>query len=272
MKVTREPIIANETKSVCRLTARRVFPDGTETGNSTSSGFLWRHGGSVYVVTNWHCLSGLHAETLRPLGSFCQNRVLVEGKFEKADSGDPQRGFLIEFKFEVTIEDAEGQRLWIEHPNGNQVDIATFRLPIAEDGGYKFCCINEISYETRWRPEVGSDAFIVGFPEGVSSAHGTPIWKRASIASEPDLQYNGTPVILVDTIGNQGLSGSPVGAVGSGLFAPNSHAKLDTLIGSWKTLLGIYAGRLGDKGVHSQLGRVWRVDVVHELFQNLALN
>lgn len=33
--------------------------DGTAFG--TASGFLWRHAGRLYLITNWHVVSGLHA-------------------------------------------------------------------------------------------------------------------------------------------------------------------------------------------------------------------
>jgi len=201
---SRETKIADETKCVCRLTARRVFADGKEAGAATSSGFFWRHRGCVYVVTNWHCLSGSNAKTLKPLGTFFPDRLIVEGKLIKPDASDPKRSYLAGFRYEVMLEDSEGRRLWIEHPAGHVVDVAAFQLPIEEDGGYSFCCLNEIEYEKRWRPDVGSDAFIIGYTEGISSAHTTPIWKRASIASEPDLQYEDSPLFLVDTLGTKG--------------------------------------------------------------------
>jgi hypothetical protein len=266
VSIQRAVRIADETKSVCRLTAKRVFPDGSEIGSAVSSGFLWRHNGNVYVVTNWHCLTGKNAKTLLPLGNFFPNRVLVECKFNRPDKQDAKLGTLLSLKHEVPIEDDTGNRLWIEHPMGHTIDIAAFRLPIVENGGHHFCCLNEIDYEGRWQPVVATDAFIVGFPEGVASAHETPIWKRASIASEPDLNYDESPVFLVDTIGNRGVSGSPVVAVGSGMFLPDAELSGDSVIGSWKRFVGVYAGRLGEDGIWAQLGRVWKASLIDELF------
>lgn len=266
-----EPIatISDETKCVCRLTAKRVFPDGTQTGNAVSSGFLWKHYDHIYVLTNWHCLSGRHAKTLLPLGSFFPNRILVECKLHVPVSDQPDLGILRRFSYEVQIEDESGNRLWIEHPRGHAVDIAAFLLPVVVTGGSRFFCLNEVDYEGRWRPTVATDAFIVGFPEGASSTNVTPIWKRASIASEPDLGHDGDQVILIDTIGNKGLSGSPVVAFGSGMFSPTGSFSSDSVIGTWKRFIGIYAGRLGEEGIWSQLGRVWKAELLDELFATI---
>ena len=266
MSAMQERRIAEETKCVCRLTARREFDDGTSKGNATSTGFFWRHNTEVYVVTNWHCLSGDNPNTLKPIGSFSPNKLLIEGKIVQQDTTDMKRSLVKGFRVETAIEDTEGRRLWTEHPRRHLVDVAALRLPIGDDGGSGFCCLNEISYEDQWSPDVGADAFIVGFPEGVSAAHSTPIWKRASIASEPDLGYEDTPVFLVDTVGNRGLSGSPVVASGSGVFIPNGKLGDDTVLGTWKKFVGVYAGRLGEAGIQSQLGRVWKAEVIDELF------
>jgi len=82
------------------------------------------------------------------------------------------------------------------------------------------------------------------------------------------LNYDDSPVFLVDTIGNKGLSGSPVVAMASGIFSPGENFGDDSVIGSWKKFIGVYAGRVGEDGIWSQLGRVWKAEVIDELFLN----
>lgn len=258
--------LSDEAMGVCRLIAILELPGGSPKDLATSTGFLWRHEGRVWVVTNWHCLSGLRADTRKAIGEFTPNKVRVEGRFIMSKLPEHEGQVSIFFNRVVDIENECGNRIWLEHPRQNLVDVAAFHLPIAEDNRCRFRCLNEIEYESRWWPEVSDDAFIVGYPEGLSASHGTPIWKRASIASEPSLDYDNEPLLLVDTAGNEGMSGSPVIARGSGLFSPDSDFSDSTVFGSWKKFIGVYSGRLGVCGVRGQLGRVWKAEALDELF------
>ena len=60
--------------------------------------------------------------------------------------------------------------------------------------------------------------FVLGYPKGISGGRGFPIWKRASIATEPDIQHDGLPKLLVDTATREGMSGAPVVAIADGDF------------------------------------------------------
>ncbi|KHQ53304.1 trypsin-like peptidase domain-containing protein [Mameliella alba] len=259
--------LADETHSAVRLEAKRVFDDGTVAcPSSTSSGFLWRHNECVYVVTCWHCLSGKHPETLKPLGSFFPNRLVVHVRYTEV-SKVPGKSYLGSLTHEIATEDLEGNYLWIEHKQGSAVDVAAIRLPITEEDNLFFKCLNDFEFEELYRPAPTSDAFIVGFPEGFRGDRETPIWKRASVASEPDLGFQDRPVVLVDCIGNRGLSGAPVICVANGLLAPDGEQDTGNWsIGRWRKLLGVYAGRLGDCGLAAQMGRVWKAEVISELF------
>jgi hypothetical protein len=53
------------------------------------------------------------------------------------------------------------------------------------------------------------ERFILGYPFG-NAPPAFPVWKRGSIASEPDLVWMTTGYYLVDTASRPGMSGSPV--------------------------------------------------------------
>jgi hypothetical protein len=53
------------------------------------------------------------------------------------------------------------------------------------------------------------DVFVLGYPFGPGKT-GLPVWKRGSIASEPDLVPQVENYLLVDTASRPGMSGSPV--------------------------------------------------------------
>jgi hypothetical protein len=56
---------------------------------------------------------------------------------------------------------------------------------------------------------IGMDVFVLGYPFGPGKT-GLPVWKRGSIASEPDLVPQVENYLLVDTASRPGMSGSPV--------------------------------------------------------------
>lgn len=260
--------LSNETQSTVRLVARREFGDGTTTAQATCSGFLCRHNGQAFVVTCWHCLSGLSAATEQPLGTFTPNKITVLGRFaKKLEDQDPWVS--MPFQNDLGTEDNDGNYLWFEHPSGNKVDVCAIGLPISEDANHKLKCLNEIDFTEKFKAEPATDAFIIGYPEGFSGQSNTPIFKRATVASEPDLDFLGQPIVLVDCMGNRGLSGAPVIIRGSGILVDEEISD-NTLLGSWQNFLGVYSGRVSENGIGAQLGRVWKSDCVHELFEQLA--
>jgi hypothetical protein len=76
--------------------------------------------------------------------------------------------------------------------------------------------------------------FILGFPKGISQG-AFPIWKRGSIATEPLYGVttiwakSGAPVILVDALTNDGMSGSPVLYFGSEVVGDHGPSDIDIL-------------------------------------------
>jgi hypothetical protein len=59
------------------------------------------------------------------------------------------------------------------------------------------------------RIRVGMEVFILGYPFGASPP-AFPVWKRGTIASEPDLARLTQGYYLVDTASRPGMSGAPV--------------------------------------------------------------
>jgi hypothetical protein len=89
-------------------------------------------------------------------------------------------------------------------------------IPLSVSGLENFAneCINTIDQEVGLEVCAGMDCFILGFPENLIGAANTPIWKRASIASEPYQQFP----YYVDSATRKGMSGAPVIARHTGIF------------------------------------------------------
>lgn len=263
-------LISAESRSIVKITARRFYDGQIEhSASAVMTGFFWRHNDDFFIITNWHNVTGLNPETMAANGSFVPTHFDLQFKIIK--SGKNEGEVLISHRTRrVPLFDSDENPIWLEHPNKSDVDVVA--LPLAKkltDAG-SIQCINDIDFEDSWRPDVASECFVIGYPEGLEGEHVTPIWKRASVASEPELNFGGKPLVLIDTLGNEGLSGSPVVAQSSGIHIPNGGKAMtdDSIIGSWRNFFGIYSGRIGDKDVGFQLGRVWKAKVIDEILEN----
>ena len=83
-------------------------------------------------------------------------------------------------------------------------------IPIPEEirEPYKLFAINDIVFDSEFKEEVSDNASVIGYPFSDIAYLQMPIWKRASIASEPDINIDKLPKMLVDTATRSGLSGS----------------------------------------------------------------
>jgi hypothetical protein len=111
---------------------------------------------------------------------------------------------------------------------------------------------------------IGQDVYILGYPFGISSG-GYPIWKRASIASEPQVLTQAQPYILVDTASRPGMSGSPV-IRRSWDNHSLSNTSLLTTVGAETRFIGVYSGRPSTTDpLDAQLGLVWPARLIDEI-------
>lgn len=161
----------------------------------------------------------------------------------------------------------DGDPDWLEHPKGRSIDVVALDFTSA---GFEVHCVNDKQPIKNWEIEAGTDCFIVGFPEALAGSEGTPIWKRASIASEPNLDYKGLPVFLCDSATRKGLSGAPVFAKLLGNFGQQGQPFPKAgpqVFGYWTNFIGIYTGREGHEDDGFQLGRVWKTETIEEIVE-----
>jgi hypothetical protein len=245
--------------SVSKLTMTRLTHDGNSVGSAIGTGFLWEETSGLYLITNWHNVTGVNPDTNKMLSQFFPNLIFAT-VFCEADN---RPGMIGAKTIRVPLYDAEVP-LWLEHPEGRAVDCIAIPIALPESLKVKSVPMNRHNFERLLKPAVGMDCFIIGYPEGLMGAGHTPIWKRASIASEPNLDHDKRPLLLVDTASRPGMSGSPVLMRHHGLFAPTDDL-MNASIGMSENFLGIYSGRLGDDGLGLQLGRIWKGHVIDEI-------
>jgi hypothetical protein len=111
---------------------------------------------------------------------------------------------------------------------------------------------------------IGMDVFVLGYPFGHGKT-GLPVWKRGSIASEPDLVPHVEKYLRVDTASRPGMSGSPVilRTYGTHLTQGNN---VHLTAGAANKFIGVYSGRLHTQNaLEAQIGMVWSATYIDEI-------
>lgn len=260
---------------------------------STGSAFFYEDDNSeLFVVTNWHNLSGRHFISKKLLNKdlrsptyikakLCTN--VVDGKSLPGDSFTTAAQ-----RFEIY---GDGKPLWFEHPIlGPLCDVIA--LPVTRPSTCPpnmHVASNRIS-ALRIPVKPGCAVFIIGFPRSISVGFGLPLWKSGYIASEPhyDVNIGGSiseiggmtggftiPAFFIDSLTREGMSGSPVFASFTGNWdTDDPYKEIDPDDPDfWKSssialgehrieFVGCYSGRVGNAEEEAALGLCWRNNVI----------
>jgi hypothetical protein len=254
------------------LAALKVFPSRKDSSGEIlrgghASGFFWEFDGDIYLITNWHNVCAWDPIRNRALSECAFTPNCIELTVELGqDVGDgrTKRDFRQAI---IDLFDDEGMPKWVEHPIfGNRVDVVALKLAKLGDANLNNKPLNTYPEFVDYEVSVGEDAYVLGYPLGLEGGPKLPIWKRASIATEPHYDLEQLPKILIDTATRQGMSGAPVVAVRRGLTQPRGTTGFDKQIfGTVETFLGVYSGRVGDDQLGAQLGIVWKASAVDEI-------
>jgi hypothetical protein len=229
---------------------------------ASGTGFAYEQDDAVYLITNWHNVAGRD-----PASGACLSKTLATRDMITTLFRDPsQVGTCRREHLKLYRDDAMREPAWYEHPTfGRKVDVVALPLSDQIRSEYRLFPINAIEFDSGFKEEVADDAFVVGYPFADTTYASLPIWKRASLASEPDIDVDHLPKMLIDTATRPGLSGSPVIIQRIGLHGKGGALTGDTIIGRIRNFVGIYSGRIGDDELKAQLGVVWKARVISEI-------
>lgn len=256
------------------ITPERINDGYDPISFATATGFLWERNGRWFLVTNAHALAGWDYTRNRALSGNASTPTHVSLNLwvEMPSPHTPGRLVTGAQGKRLPVED-DGEPLWLVHPvHGAAVDVAVLEMcltPTAEDvealGVTRIATapVNKHDW-VSFPPSAGDDALVLGYPHGMHSG-GFPIWKRASVASEPDMDIDGLPKLLIDTATREGMSGSPVLVVSRGVTSPRGVFGEDSVFGESLNFLGVYSGRIGVDPMGVQLGLVWKSSVIDEI-------
>lgn len=280
--------------AVVHLTLRRG-----ELRLAVGSGVLYRRNEQHYIVTAWHNVTGRHSETLHALhsqGALPDNAIVHICCWMYSDqyAGYTRRPFVI------PLEDSE-QAFYLVHRQGwPRVDVVAIpidprraydaegrtldgtKIPLpgrmeeepttAGTVGSAIECIQDFENSgAKYSPQVvadlgaSDDIFIVGYPHGITDISGQPVWKRATVASNPRLGWNNQPKFLIDCASRKGMSGAP--AITYSKRGEIRFKNVSYLGGQPIAIFhGIYVGRADSSSdFEAQIGTVWQKAIVDEI-------
>jgi hypothetical protein len=237
--------------SLAAIPVEQFFRD-TPLGQATA--FVWERYGKTYLITNWHVVTCRNSETGACIAAHAAEpdrlRVILHSLSKGTDTSS----------IEIPLRDEDGRPLWLWHAvHGRRVDVVALPVHLPEGWGIP---INKLSKEAL-SVQIGMDVFVLGYPFGAPTPS-LPVWKRGSIASEPQLVRLADLFHLVDTASRPGMSGAPVVLRSYGARLTESGTSIKTEPGT--RFFGVYSGRLKTNDAEdAQLGRVWPESLIAEI-------
>ena len=222
----------------------------------TGTGFVVESGGAPFLITNYHVLAGRNPVTRQPLdpnGALPEQVVILQNG-QQLGSWFPTLEPLF---------DTVGRPNWLELPDAPAQKIDVVALPLTELGGVKLYPYDHTA-ERKLIIQPTEQLSIIGFPFGRAAGGVFAIWTQGTVASEPDIDFDELPVVLVDSRTRPGQSGSPVVAHRT---AGTYQTTEGLMVGAsaLTEFFGVYSGRIN---AESDLGMVWKASVVGQLLRD----
>lgn len=179
----------------------------TQNNNSIGTGFFFGvqimqndvKGHKLMLISNKHVFLGSEGT------SESQRKLIIHLNRSKEDNM-PDLGNKLLFKVD------NFEHRYYPHPDPN-IDLACFDITdvLGTNVFYKYLdesYLRPINYQ---KIALGSDVIFVGYPENIhDTVNNLPLVRKGSIASMPDVDFNGKGQIVIDAQVFPGSSGSPV--------------------------------------------------------------
>lgn len=242
---------------------------------ATASGFMYEYENVFYLITNAHNITRVNPENNKRISNHAGFPDVIETicsiKHPTDENYELRSGsnFAIDLYHNKDLTDPT----WYMHPtHGYKVDVIAIPVVAKEKlpAHVLLKSITKFDFQNNdFPPQISDDVFVLGYPLNIVDKLQFPIWKRGSIATEPMLDIDNLPKLLIDTATRSGMSGSLVIYQRDGLHKKNPDKKemgMDDVLGRIRGFLGIYSGRIGaEDNFQAQLGIVWKHTVVEEI-------
>lgn len=241
-----------------------------------ATGFVVKQNGIFFLVTNYHVLSGRRSTDNDIISKHGGTPTHLKCYFHSSKLGEWEEK-------DFPLVDENRKPFWITC-NNHQSEHFQFKdvaiLQISEIENIVYYPIDICKNESL-RTSPCSLATVLGFPAGKKSYRYFPIWVTGFIGSEPELDYNDLPILLINATTTMGMSGSPVFQIAEGIHT-DSSGDLHVEPGRKSKFLGVYSGRitgnqLGQETVFKwqnnqnntllHIGIVWKPSIINNLIQ-----
>ncbi len=229
-----------------------------DTPLSSATGFVIKSKTRYYLITNWHVASNKDPKTktwIDPKVPISPNKIKI------VHNSDTLGNYTITTE---NLLDKTGKVLFHQFEiNSEMVDVVA--IPLTDT--IKNINIYPVVYSQTYDSLTISPTdrvFVLGFPLGLYAAPVMPIWKSGLIASEPDIDQEGKPIIWIDILGYGGMSGSPVYYITDKLSYKNGSAT-SLLGGSQTFFMGVFSHGRFDIST----GALWKSTYLKKLFDSL---
>ena len=187
------------------------------------------HGTILFLVTNYHVLTGYPSKVTKPPKG--DNIIFYMHK----DADNP--GDVKQIRFPLFTKN--GKPIWLSSKEFPHADVAVIPIVASLCGDAKVFGISEDWTVGNIKVRPTSTITLIGYPYGYyDKKNWLPVWKTGGIASEPDVDFEGKPLFLVDISAFPGMSGSPGFAIAYGAY---ETIEGPTTVGHVQKFLGIYA-------------------------------
>jgi hypothetical protein len=228
---------------------------------STATAFTWQRDNKHYLITNWHVVSGRNPNTDKHLCPMAAEPNILYGLINTRGA----ENVCGKHAFGIRLRQDPDEVAWLVHPtHKRKIDIVA--IPLTEEfvSSAHLYSINQMG-SPDLRVGIGMDVFVLGYPFDIDEHGPLPVWKRGSIASEPDLVPHVKNYLLVDTASRPGMSGSPVILRSWGAHMTEDGGAAFSA-GQSNKFIGIYSGRLHTKDpMDAQIGMVWSPSCIDEI-------
>ena len=261
----------------------------------TATAFYYCNDGQWFLITNWHVVTGHHFLSRKINDEKERSPAMIRAHLYSQIGAHPTEipaphlgeGISVmrarPAAYDINLYENDTP-VWFEHPeHGHLCDVVAIPFPrpdrCAEMAHRSVNNPSDDGEEGRipWGP--GTTVFIIGFPHGISTGNGLPVYKSGYVASEPassiTLSGAAMPAFLIDSQTRQGMSGAPVFAEYTGIWDPNDPysgigevIRPDMTIGSQTQFIGCYSGRLLPGRCHQEdaaLGLCWPENIIQDI-------
>lgn len=228
---------------------------------STGTGFVVQTCLGLALITNRHNVTGKDQVTGKHLSpTLAEPNEIAIHHLTESDA----EGFLDIWVERVEpLFDETGNPLWVEHPKlGAKADFVLLLLS-------KTNAVSALPYDVDAGSNIAllpaDTVSVIGFPFGLSAGGRLGVWATGFVASEPEIDYDKLPLILIDCRTRQGQSGSPVIAFRTGQVTLRDRSAAFYTEPIFR-FVGIYSGRVNKE---SDIGMVWKASAIKELIDSL---